>query len=59
MASVQVYQHDVCLMSDPHYVPQECGRPVLDLHQHRPPHRADGCPVRGAGQWPRPRPALR
>ena len=38
--------------------PQECGRPLLDLHQHRRPHRADGRPVRGPGHRPGPRAAL-
>ena len=38
--------------------PQECGRPVLDLHQHRAPHRADGRPVRGPSHRPGLCPAL-
>ena len=39
--------------------PQECGRPLLDLHQHRAPHRADSCPVRGARHRPGLCPALK
>ena len=57
MASVQVYL-TIKVMSA-HHVLQECDRPVLDLHQHWSPHRTDGCPVRGAGQWTGHGPALR
>ena len=42
------------MMSELTCRPQECGRPVLDLPQHRASHRADGRPMRG----PRHRPGL-